>query len=56
MQMAVPLRSDISDAENNWLTREITLEEVWQAVKRVDPLKAPGPDGMHAFFIRDAGV
>lgn len=33
MQMAIPLRSDISDAENNWLTTEITMEEVWQVVK-----------------------
>lgn len=41
-QMEIPLSKDISDEKNDWLTREITMGEVWQAAKQSDPLKAYG--------------
>lgn len=36
--------------DNEWLTLETTGEDL-QAAKQ-SPLKAPGPDGMHAMFIK----
>lgn len=34
IHMAIPLSRDISNTENGWLTRDITMREVWQAVKQ----------------------
>ncbi|PRQ18387.1 hypothetical protein RchiOBHm_Chr7g0205481 [Rosa chinensis] len=28
----------------------VVMEEVYQAVHSIGPLKAPGPDGLHAVF------
>lgn len=45
-----PYLDIFSDAENDWLTREITIEEVRQVVKQIGPFKACAPDGMHAIL------
>lgn len=44
------LYRDISDEDNSCLTQEITMEEVWRAVKQTGPLKALDPDSMHVCF------
>lgn len=44
------------DAENDWLTQEIAMNEASQAVKQIGHLAAPGADGMHAFFIINVGI
>lgn len=36
--------------DNANLTREITVESVWNAVKWISLLKVSGPDGMHTIF------
>lgn len=44
-----PIR-DIQEADNTFLKREATDEEPHQTINQLNPLKAPGPDGLHAFF------
>lgn len=46
----IPLSRDITDLDNERLIVEATDEEIYQAVTQTNPLKAPGPDGMHAIF------
>lgn len=46
----IPLSRDITDLDNERLIAEATDEEIYQAVTQTNPLKAPGPDGMHAIF------
>lgn len=48
--MAIPLSRDISDVKNDWLIRDITMEEFRQTDKQIRPLKALAPDGIHAIF------
>lgn len=50
IQQAIPLSKDITATNNERLTREVTINEVWQAVKQTGPLKAPGADDMHAIL------
>lgn len=40
----------VEDAES--LCRPVTMAETWGAVKSMADLKAPGPDGFHAIFIK----
>ncbi|KAG7543424.1 Reverse transcriptase zinc-binding domain [Arabidopsis thaliana x Arabidopsis arenosa] len=40
----------VTNDMNSSLTREVSLEEVKKAVFEMNPTKAPGPDGMTAFF------
>lgn len=39
VQLAIPLFRYISDEDNAWLTREITIEEVWQVANTDQPIK-----------------
>jgi len=36
----------------HWIAREVTADEVKQAVFQMDPDKSPGPDGFNAFFFQ----
>lgn len=42
----------ISDADNMHLTNQVTLEEIHHALFSIGPLKAPGPNGLHAVFFQ----
>lgn len=44
----------ISIEDNSLLTAQVTDDEILEAVKSIGALKAPGPDGLHASFIRIA--
>lgn len=46
----IPLSRYITDIDNEWLTRDVTEEETRQIVNQINPLKALGPDDMHAIF------
>lgn len=48
--LAIPFSTDISDTDNKFLTKEVTDQEILDAIKQINPLKAPGPDGMPAVF------
>lgn len=48
---AIPLSKDVTDSDNNYLTREV-LEEELRQVNQISPLNAPGPDGMHGVDIK----
>ena len=37
--------------QNNDLLKEVSDHEVWTAVNKIDSLKAPGPNGLHATFL-----
>lgn len=39
-----------TEADNEWLTRDATDEEIRQVVNQISPHKAPGSDSMHAVF------
>lgn len=45
------LSRSISTSNNEWLTRDLTEDKVWQAVKQIGSLKALGPNYMHAIFL-----
>lgn len=47
---AIPFPPDISNADNDLLTREVTDDEILNAVKQISPLKALGSDGMLVLF------
>lgn len=40
----------ISVSQNESLIKDVTNEEIWNAVNNIGPLKAQGPDGIHAIF------
>ena len=42
----------VTEEMNDWLVREFHLEEVRFALFQMHPSKAPGPDGMTAFFFQ----
>ncbi|XP_074362922.1 uncharacterized protein LOC141703019 [Apium graveolens] len=46
----------ITAAHNEYLTREISVEEVKFALFQMHPDKAPGPDGMTPGFFRNTGL
>lgn len=50
VQHAIPLSRNISSIDKEWLIREVRIDEVWQAVKQIGPLKALDAEGMHAIF------
>ncbi|KAL6134011.1 hypothetical protein ACLB2K_066244 [Fragaria x ananassa] len=43
----------IDDADNDLLLKQITDDELWEAVNAIGALKAPGPDGLHASFYQN---
>lgn len=45
---AIPFSTDISDTDNDFLTKEVRDQEILDAVKHISPLKALGPNGMLA--------
>lgn len=49
---AIPLSRGISAADNEYLTKEITEEEILGVVKQINPLKAPGLDELQAIFYK----
>lgn len=44
------LAIQLSEANNDMLIVEIYLAEILKAVKQINPLKTPGPDGLQATF------
>ncbi|KAL6200061.1 hypothetical protein ACLB2K_029843 [Fragaria x ananassa] len=40
----------INQNDNNMLLQQVTDEEILKAIHSIGALKAPGPDGLHAFF------
>lgn len=54
--MAIPLFKDILDSQNVRLTKDVTMEEVWQLVKQIGSFKAPDPDDVDAIFIRNVEI
>lgn len=42
----------VSPEMNESLTAKFRAEEVWQALKQMHPMKAPGPDGMSPIFFQ----
>lgn len=47
---AIPLSTNISNIDPGFLTKEVTDEEILNAVKQISPLEAPGSDGVLAVF------
>lgn len=47
---AIPLSSDITDADNEFLTKEVPNNEILQVKKQMDPFEAPGPEGQRYRF------
>lgn len=47
---AISFSKDIIEADNKFLTKHVTDEEIFAIVKQMNPCKAPGPDGMRANF------
>lgn len=43
----------ITNEHYNMLTDTPSNAEIWDAVKNIGALKAPGPDGIHASFYQD---
>ncbi|XP_050385675.1 uncharacterized protein LOC126802153 isoform X3 [Argentina anserina] len=43
----------IDDIDNELLLKQITDDEIWEAVNAIGALKAPGPDGLHASFYQN---
>lgn len=43
----------IDNNDNISLLKQITDEEIWDAVKAIGALKAPGPDGLHTSFFQN---
>lgn len=46
------IQTKISDDQKRRLDRPFSREEVEVALKIINPTKAPGPDGAHAFMVR----
>lgn len=46
----ISLSRDITEAESEFLTKDVINEEILEAAKQMNPLRAPGPDGMQAIF------
>lgn len=42
----------VSPEMNESLTAKFRAEEVWQALKQMHPMKAPGPNGMSSIFFQ----
>lgn len=40
----------INDVDNEFLTKEVTDEEIVEALKQINPLKTSGLDGIQAIF------
>lgn len=47
---ANPLSTEITTFDNEWLTREAAREEIQQTVYQINPVKAQGPNGLHAIL------
>lgn len=47
---AIPLSRDIIDVDNEFLTKDVTNEDILETIKHINPLKAPSPDGMKVIF------
>lgn len=46
----IPLSRDVKDVDNDPLTMEVSDAKIFEAMNKVNPLKAPCPDGMEAIF------
>ncbi|KAM1624678.1 hypothetical protein ACFX2K_022836 [Malus domestica] len=46
----------INEEHNSLLNKPILEADVLEAVKSIGALKAPGPDGIHAYFIKIVGT
>lgn len=53
---AISLSSDIKEENNEFLTKEVTDEEIFYVVRQIYPLKALGVDGMQAIFYQKLGI
>ena len=46
----------VTAEENEWLTKPVSDDEIYNAVFQMDPHKAPGSDGFGASFFQDHWV
>lgn len=47
---AIPLSNDT--VGNEFLTKDISDQEILDAIKQINPLKAPSPEGMQVIFYK----
>lgn len=47
---AIPLSRDKTAVINDWLVRDITKKQIYQAINLISQLKASKLDGMHVTF------
>lgn len=52
MEFLKPLEGWISDLMNMDLARDFTREEIFNTLQQMQPLKAPGPNGMSPLFFQ----
>lgn len=50
LSQAISLSRDLSEANDDMLIMEVSDEEIFEAVKLINPLKAPGLDDMQVIF------
>jgi hypothetical protein len=53
MEKVIP---KVTPEMNDMLTAPFAADEVKKVVFSIGDLKAPGPDGLHAFFIKSSGM
>lgn len=49
LKNTIHLSKDVAKSDDEWLTREVTIDEVWTTVQQIGPL-TPGSDSMHVIF------
>lgn len=53
LEQAIPLSKDITESNNDRLTMDVSSKEILEAMKQINPPKAPGPNGIQAIFYQN---
>lgn len=53
---AIPLSRQVTEADNVFLTMDISDEEIYELVKQFHPLKAPGSDDMQVVLFQKSWI
>lgn len=53
LPLAIPLSRDITDANNDFLTKDVSGQEIMDTIKQINCLKAPGLDSMQTIFYQN---